>query len=101
MIDIGSINSVSVDTIPTSNLSWGGHFSDRLIENMPVGLAANLIPFVMIAIALFIIAQKNAIDLTLKFRFGWPKFMGMLALFSTALYSTIQSTSTVFLYFNF
>ncbi|MBK5551682.1 MBOAT family protein [Pseudomonas sp. TH03] len=101
MIDIGSINSVSVDDIPTSNLSWGGHFSDRLIENMPLGLAANLIPLIMIAIAFLIIAQKNAIDLTVKSRFGWPKFTGMLALFSTALYSTIQSTSTVFLYFNF
>src|SRR5471032_3597528 len=58
MIDIGSINSVSVDDIPTSNLSWGGHFSDRLIENMPLGLAANLIPLIMIAIAFLIIAQK-------------------------------------------
>jgi D-alanyl-lipoteichoic acid acyltransferase DltB (MBOAT superfamily) len=101
MFDIQSMNDLSVDGVATSSLAWGGILSDRLTETLPIGLIANIAPLSMIAIAFAIISQKNAFDLTVQTRFGWSKIIWMTTLFSIALYSTIQSTSTVFLYFNF
>ncbi|MBD9566235.1 MBOAT family O-acyltransferase [Pseudomonas sp. PDM09] len=101
MFDIQSMNDLSVDGVATSSLAWGGILSDRLTEILPIGLIANIAPLSMIAIAFAIISQKNAFDLTVQTRFGWSKIIWMTTLFSIALHSTIQSTSTVFLYFNF
>lgn len=101
MFDVGSIYSESASGLPTWKFAWGGYFSDRLIEILPTSVVANWVPILMIAAALFIIRQRNSFDLTVDAELGWTKIFWMLVLFSIALYSTIQSTSTVFLYFNF
>lgn len=101
MFDIRSMNDLSVAGVPTSSLAWGGVLSDRLIEILPIGLIANIAPLTMITIAFVIIRRKNSFELTTQTRFGWSKTTWMTTLFCIALYSSIQSTSTVFLYFNF
>ncbi|UQS15052.1 MBOAT family protein [Pseudomonas sp. HS6] len=101
LVDFDSIHQLAVNTVPTANLAWGGTFSDRLLEILPAGLVANLAPTLMIAIALLIIRQKNAFELTVRTDFGHAKALAMSTLFSLALYTGVQSKSPVFLYFNF
>jgi len=101
LVDFDSIHQLAVNSVPTANLAWGGIFSDRLLEILPAGLVANLAPTLMIAIALLIIRQKNAFELTVRSDFGHAKALAMSTLFCLALYTGVQSKSPVFLYFNF
>lgn len=101
MVNLDSISGTLVSTIPTAKLAWGGTLTDRLLELFPVGLVAHIAPAVMIAFALLIIRQKNAFELTTQSNFGIKKTLKMSTLFCVALYSSIQSSSSVFLYFNF
>lgn len=101
MVDFDSIHQLSVNTVPTANLAWGGTLSDRLLETLPTGLTANLAPTLMIAVALLIIRRKNAFELTAHTDFGKAKTLAMSTLFCLSLYASVQSKSPVFLYFNF
>ncbi|MFW9078357.1 MBOAT family O-acyltransferase [Pseudomonas sp. P2757] len=101
MVNLDSIPGTLVSTIPTAKLAWGGTLTDYLLEILPAGLVANIAPTVMIGFALLIIRQKNAFELTTQSSFGIKKIIGMSTLFCVALHSSIQSSSTVFLYFNF
>ncbi len=100
MVDINSVFSVPLETIPTNKLAWGGWFSDYLLRWLPTGLAANILCFGAIVLALGIISQKNSFEL-MKSNLGNAKLSGATFLFCIAMYSTLLTKSTVFLYFNF
>lgn len=100
MVNFSSIN-ISANAIPTSSLAWAGVLSDYMLAILPAEAAANIVCFLAIAVGFVIIAQKNSFDLTVQGRLGWSKVAWMSILFCIAMYSTVQSTSTVFLYFNF
>lgn len=100
MLDIGSAFGVPVSAIPTAGLAWGGVLADRLLWLLPHGIVPYVANYAMIALALVLIAQKNAIE-WMSGQLGWNKVAIGALMFSTALYFTLASTSTVFLYFNF
>ncbi|HEK4028648.1 TPA: MBOAT family protein [Pseudomonas aeruginosa] len=101
MVDIGSISTATLSDVPTSDLAWAGVISDRLLQFLPVGVVANSLCYGMIAAALVIISQKNSFEISTSGSFNSYKVLYMSILFCIAMYSTLQSTSTVFLYFNF
>lgn len=101
MVDISSILYRKVGDLPTSNLSWGGCFSDYLLRWLPVGLAANFLCFAMCAIAFVIIKQKNSIELMADGNYGLLKLSGVILLFCIAMYAAMVKISSVFLYANF
>ena len=100
MMDINSALDFPVIVIPTNNLAWGGWFSDYLLSSLPAGLAANVLCFGTIILALGIISQKNSFELTTSGQ-SMTKLLGALLLFCIAMYSVMITTSSVFLYFNF
>ena len=102
MVDVNSLFRLPIQSISTDSLAWGGIFSDRLVEVLPVALVANLLCVAAIALALAILGRKNSfemltagsrqIDITLRRTIG---------LFVIALYPTVTTKSAVFLYYNF
>lgn len=100
MADIGSISAFSVMDVPTRSLVWGGWFSDRLLDWLPAGLAANVLCYGAIVLTLWIISRKNSFELMTEGQ-GAVKLCGALLLFCVAMYSTMVTTSSIFLYFNF
>jgi len=101
MADIGSLLNVPIKAIPTVNLAWGGWFSDCLLNWLPTGLAANLLCFCAIVFAFGIISQKNSFELMTSEGNGMAKLSGSLLLFCIAMYASLATKSSLFLYFNF
>lgn len=101
MFNLKSAAAVPIPAIPTAELAWGGVLSDHLLSILPEGMAVNALCFFMIIMGFLISAQRNSFELTTQGAFGWKKVLGMSLLFSIAMYATLKSTSTVFLYFNF
>jgi alginate O-acetyltransferase complex protein AlgI len=101
MIDIESIQNASLANIATFKLAWAGPLADSALRAMPVGVAANAVALILIAVSFVICTQPNSIELmkgvqanSKRMCFGW-------ALLCVALYATFLSSNTVFLYFNF
>jgi hypothetical protein len=86
--------------VQTSGLMWGGWFSDYLLRWLPAGLAANVFCFTAILLTLGIISRKNSFELMADGH-GTAKLSGALLLFCVAMYCTMVTTSSIFLYFNF
>lgn len=101
MVDISSARDVATSTLATERLAWGGTLSDTLLAILPVGIATNAACYFMILLGFFIISQRNSYDLTIQGYLGWKKIAWVATLFPIAMYSSIQTISTVFLYFNF
>ena len=102
MADIGSVFDLTALHVPTDSLVWGGWFSDYLLRWLPAGLAANILCFVAILLTLGIISRRNSFELMVDAGGqGAAKFSGALVLFCIAMYSTMVTTSSIFLYFNF
>ena len=102
MADINSVFNLTVLHVPTDSLVWGGWFSDYLLRWLPAGLAANVLCFVAILLTLGIISRRNSFELMIDVNEqGAAKFTGALVLFCIAMYSTMVTTSSIFLYFNF
>lgn len=100
MIDIGSAIHLPISTISISHLAWGGTFSDLLLHLLPTGLAANIICFTLIAMGLILAAQRNSTELMYS-DLRDKKIARSLVLFCIAMYFTLATKSTVFLYYNF
>ena len=100
MVDIKSVY-LPITAIPTNSLAWGGWLCDYLLKFLPVGLAANMPCFSAVIMAFMIISQKNSFELMMINGYKKIKLSIALLLFSVAMYSTMVTTSTVFLYFNF
>lgn len=100
MADFESALGTLTASIPTAGLAWGGGLSDRLLLELPNGVVPYTWSYAMIVTALVIIFQKNAFEL-MSGKLGWGKVIMGASVFSAALYFTLASTSSVFLYFNF
>jgi alginate O-acetyltransferase complex protein AlgI len=100
MIDIDSIFNLSITSIPTSHLAWSGWLADYMLTNLPAGLASNILCYISISLSFFIISQKNSFELMVG-KYTNLKLFGSALLFCIAMYSTLISKTTVFLYFNF
>jgi len=100
MIDVDSALGMSIASIPTAGLAWGGFLSDRLLQVLPNGFVPYIASYAMISIAFVVIWQKNAFEL-MSGEFSWEKVAAGAAVFSVATYFTLVSSSSVFLYFNF
>jgi D-alanyl-lipoteichoic acid acyltransferase DltB (MBOAT superfamily) len=101
MVDFHSITNLPISAIPTDHLAWGGWFSDYLLRWLPTGLAANFLCFATVVIAFGILSVKNGCELITTGRIGVWRFSGALLMFCIAMYGTMVTASTVFLYFNF
>lgn len=102
MGDIRSVFELTALHVPTDSLVWGGWFSDYLLRWLPAGLAANILCFVAILLTLGIISRRNSFELMVDVdALGTAKLSGALVLFCIAMYSTMVTTSSIFLYFNF
>ncbi len=100
MVDFGSIANLPISAIPTANLAWGGTLADRLLQLLPVGLAANIICLMAIAGGFIIISQKNSFEL-MSGGMTNSKLICGFVLFCIAMYCKLATASSVFLYFNF
>jgi hypothetical protein len=101
MADIKSLFHVPVKAIPTDDLAWGGWLMDYLLRWLPNGLAANILCFIAIGLALMMIPQRNSFALMNGNGHGIAKLSGMILLFCIAMYSVMITKSPVFLYFQF
>ncbi|MCO7538110.1 MULTISPECIES: MBOAT family O-acyltransferase [Pseudomonas] len=101
MVNFSSIVEATTESVPATSLALAGAKADLLLSFLPIGIAANVMCYGMIALAFFLVAQKNSFEITISRGRFTVKTLFMSVLFSIAMYSTIQSTSTVFLYFNF
>jgi alginate O-acetyltransferase complex protein AlgI len=100
MMNIDTAINLPVLSIATNKLAWGGWFSDYLLKWLPTGLAANILCFGAISLAFGVISQKNSFELMTS-DLSMLKLLGAIFLFCIAIYSTMLTTSTVFLYYNF
>ncbi|MFA5923766.1 MAG: MBOAT family O-acyltransferase [Methylococcaceae bacterium] len=100
MANMNSMLNLPVASIPTNDLAWGGWFSDYLLSYLPVGLAANILCYTAIVFAFVIVSQKNSFELMMS-GYSKAKLSGASFLFCIAMYSTMMTKSSVFLYFNF
>lgn len=101
MVDFDSALNFPVIAVATNSLAWGGWFSDYLLRWLPNGLAANALCFAAIIFAFALTSQKNSWELMLNGDHGTAKLSGAFLLFCVAIFSTMVTTSSVFLYFNF
>jgi alginate O-acetyltransferase complex protein AlgI len=99
MADIDSLH-LKVSQIATTNLAWGGKFSDYLISMLPNGIAANIFCFVFIIAGFIVTTQKNSFALMMG-NLGYAKISAALILFCLSMYAVMVKTSTVFLYYTF
>lgn len=100
MVDIRSVLGQTVASIPTSGLAWGGWLSDLLVGIFPPGLVAHAPTYLALMTALFVVSQKNSIELS-SGTLGTKKLGAGALLLCIAMYFSLSATSTVFLYFNF
>lgn len=100
MIDFRSMFGHTVTSIPTSDLAWAGWLSDFLLRILPIGLIGQIPIYLAIIGATMIIGQKNSIEMT-SGALGTKELIYGAILFSVAMYFTLASTSSIFLYFTF
>jgi alginate O-acetyltransferase complex protein AlgI len=100
MANVPSAFSTQIADIPTSQLAWGGWQMDFWLLALPAGLAAQLVTYLSIVLAFAVITRRNAFELTVR-EITLGKSIAGAFLFSVALYASIASTTSVFLYFNF
>ena len=100
MIDFRSVFNHTVDSIPTSDLAWGGELSDLLLELLPATLIGQTPAYLAIVTVFVVITQKNSMEMA-RGGIGTKKLIYGVILFSVAMHFILATTSSVFLYFNF
>lgn len=101
MIDVNSLFYLTIEQAPTKTIAWSGILGDTLTQFFPVGIIENFFPLTLILIGLIITPFKNSYEMTITKGMYGIKTVWMTMLFIISVYATIQSTSSVFLYFNF
>lgn len=101
MTDIGSLWDVTLASLPTVKLAWGGWLMDVLVFALPAAMVGNLPSLIACALALGLIALPNSQQLM-----TWPgyrnaKTAAAIVLFTSAMIVVLGSRTTVFLYYNF
>lgn len=100
MVDFRSVMGHNAALIPTSDLAWGGWFSDVLLKFMPGSFIGQAPTYLAIFIAFVLITQKNSMEMT-SGAIGFSKLIYGITLFVMAMYFMLAATSSIFLYFNF
>jgi D-alanyl-lipoteichoic acid acyltransferase DltB (MBOAT superfamily) len=100
MVDIGPVVGLSAAVLPTSAFAWGGWLVDDLITTFPANLIAHTPSLAAIAAALFLIRNRNSLELSAG-SMGLRKATAGALVFSLAMHFTLTKASTVFLYYNF
>jgi D-alanyl-lipoteichoic acid acyltransferase DltB (MBOAT superfamily) len=100
MTDLRSALNPSTSSVPTSELAWGGWFSDLALSALPTSLIGQIPVYLAIIVAFMIIAQKNSMEIA-NDTIGRRKLLFSVALFAIAMCFTLAATSSVFLYFTF
>jgi alginate O-acetyltransferase complex protein AlgI len=100
MVDFRSILSHEGASIPTYDLAWAGVLSDKLLQVLPASMVGQMQAYLAIAAAFVIISQKNSMEMA-SGSLSVSKLTYGALLLSVAMYFTLVSTSSVFLYFNF
>jgi D-alanyl-lipoteichoic acid acyltransferase DltB (MBOAT superfamily) len=100
MIDFRSVFDHTATSIPTSDLAWGGWFSDFLMTFAPASFIGQAPVYLAIVIAFILISQKNSLEMA-SGNMGTRKLIYSIVLFTVAMYFMLAATSSVFLYFNF
>lgn len=99
MFDFSTLQLYILD-IKTENLAWLGSNIDWLNKYLPLGLLSNILPFIMICVAFYIISKNNAVQIS-QSPLTKTKISFVALLFSLSVYLMMTSSSSVFLYFNF
>ncbi len=100
MLDLRSAGFVAWTDIPTDSLAWAGWLGDYLLRALPGHLVGQLPVLLMVSLAFPLVLRRNAIEIVS----GGVSSRALAAsvfLLVVALFATLTSTSTVFLYFNF
>lgn len=100
MVDFGSVLGNGVSTGLTLDLAWGGWLSDLLLTFLPASFIGQIPIYAAIIAGFFLVSQKNSLEMAHGVIDGKRCVFGVL-LFVIAMYFSLASTSTVFLYFNF
>lgn len=100
MIDFGSVLDPPTALIFTSNLAWAGIHPDTPGKIFLAGFFWQIPAYVAIAAAFGIIVQQNSMEIV-NSPLGTRKLIYGAAMLSVAMYFTLVTTSSVFLYFNF
>ncbi|QMI05465.1 MBOAT family protein [Citrobacter sp. RHB25-C09] len=101
MFNLNSMTNMTIQDVPVDMLAMLGIQADKLSTFLPVGLAGYSVQFAAIACAFVIISFKNAIEIVVTDKQSTLKVTWVAFISSLALYMTLHTTSSVFLYFNF
>ncbi|WP_436857718.1 hypothetical protein [Citrobacter tructae] len=101
MFNLNSMTNMTIQDVPVDMLAMLGIQADKLSTFLPVGLAGYSVQFAAIACAFVIISFKNAIEIVVTDKQSTLKVTWVALISSLALYMTLHTTSSVFLYFNF
>ncbi len=96
MVDVSGQGAVNV-----AKFSWaGGTLGDSLLRVLPTGLAVNLLPFGMILIGFLLIAMRNSQEISSE-KVSLPRVAVAATMMACGVLTSITSTSTHFLYYQF
>lgn len=98
MVDIRS--GFGASPTSTADLAWSGWAGDVLLQALPSRLIAQTAAYLAIIGAFLLITRRNTIEIHGGLSPAQQLGYGV-ALFTVAMYFTLTSTSSVFLYFNF
>lgn len=101
MGNISSLYAIAIEQTPTAMIAWSGTLGDALAHYLPVGIVEHFLCVLLITTGFVITPFKNAYEMTVAKGYYAVKAIWMTILFIIAINATTQSTSTVFLYFNF
>ena len=103
MFDLSSAYGLSVQSTPTADLAWAGWLADWLLKVLPANLLGQVPTYLALLVTFYILSCKNSMQLAAEMRvaIGTKRLVFAGALMSIAMYFSLVSTSSVFLYFNF
>jgi alginate O-acetyltransferase complex protein AlgI len=100
MIGFKSIFGTPVSAVPTEGIAWAGPMADPLLGHLPSGLVPYLPTYLAIMAAFVLASLRNSQQIAFGHLQTRQMVWGAMA-FLIAMYFTLASTSSVFLYFNF
>lgn len=95
-LDLGNTSDFAL----TADLAWAGWMSDHLLTIFPATLIGQLPALFCVFFAFILLRFQNSIELIQGSIRGVKLAYGVL-LFTVAMYCSLATTSSVFLYFNF
>ncbi|MGG7447689.1 MBOAT family O-acyltransferase [Kosakonia oryzendophytica] len=95
----GAYDNISTE-IETWKLSWSGFFLERFLPEIPIGVSENILIFIFVVAAFFIITQKNTTELTISTSVK-TRTAASILLFTIAMLSALSGANSVSLYSKF